>query len=798
MKKLTALLLASMIFVLGGGPVACGEEAAAIDMLVDGFYVSFGGHEPTLDNGATMLPVRYAAEALGLKYSWYPQRGTAVLSDGAASVELVAGQRVIEFGGSVFIADRDISVTDGELCVSGAAMLRLAEGFGYNAALDGGKLTVDTKDFPSLVVNGDRLDMGERSYVRDVWYIPLMTLTKGLGLEYYIDVENRSFIIDQSGSGRGATLSYGGEQTEGPNFSHNDEAAKILYDREQLYMDSDSVLGMVEYFGGAASYSRYKNNLLISWDRPLAVKVNGVLTVFPDVQPSAEAIPLRFPMEAAGMDFDAGEDTAVITSADGASVTLTAGEDRFEVVSGGRHTSGALDTPPAVADERLTVTEDGLRLIAEALGLDFSSEAGLIELTDPAAEPFVPVTPEKPITVELDGRTIVFPDAEPVVIEGRTLIPVRAVAEEMDMKVTWLGDSASIESGGDSLLLTIGSDVLTGTRGGEAVSSKLDVPAAIIDNRTCVPIRAVMEFFGAAVDWDAESRTVKITSPVKPKVITTVPVKNKEEFVIPLGFTIDAPIGAADVEYGVANRNTALVRYRTGNTVYSFSASIEAESAVLEDRDFVGPRLSHRSTVNGVPTSIVTGTVSGGPAARWEIGAYKFSLSADTLVDSADLYNEALSAAGTFVIVRETEPEPEEKIDFDAGMTAAEAELYIDLEAAGVTASAPYGSTDVNYLIWDGRIAEVDFVLNGRSYVLRGAVNGGALFPVGGVTVDEDTAIAGGSTASVRRMSDGSLLGSWNVGRAEFMLYSGDGDLSFQEFKQVCGECGLICYEVSE
>ena len=43
----------------------------------------------------------------------------------------------------------------------------------------------------------------------------------------------------------------------------------------------------------------------------------------------------------------------------------------------------------------------------------------------------------KPIKVYVDDIEIVFSDAQPYIYEGRTMVPVRAIVEAMDIKVNW-------------------------------------------------------------------------------------------------------------------------------------------------------------------------------------------------------------------------------------------------------------------------------------------------------------------------------------------------------------------------
>lgn len=99
-------------------------------------------------------------------------------------------------------------------------------------------------------------------------------------------------------------------------------------------------------------------------------------------------------------------------------------------------------------------------------------------------------------------------DAAPVIVDDRTLVPVRFISENMGGKVDW--DAATrtvtIELNGKKIQLVIDSkDVdVDGTK------TALDVPAQIISDRTYVPVRFVSETIGATVGWDAATKTVTI------------------------------------------------------------------------------------------------------------------------------------------------------------------------------------------------------------------------------------------------------------------------------------------------
>ena len=134
----------------------------------------------------------------------------------------------------------------------------------------------------------------------------------------------------------------------------------------------------------------------------------------------------------------------------------------------------------------------------------------------------VPVDAEH-ITINIDGNYILpFPDQKPVIKNDRVLIPIRALMETLEKTVRWDGDKRQVTISDEttSVTLTIGSDsfqkTVTNPLDG-SVSSEwiaLDAAPEIIGNRTCLPVRAVVEAFGAAVIWEADTGTILIIAGV--------------------------------------------------------------------------------------------------------------------------------------------------------------------------------------------------------------------------------------------------------------------------------------------
>ncbi|MCL2198391.1 MAG: endo-1,4-beta-xylanase [Defluviitaleaceae bacterium] len=136
----------------------------------------------------------------------------------------------------------------------------------------------------------------------------------------------------------------------------------------------------------------------------------------------------------------------------------------------------------------------------------------LIALVVILSAAFTPLTVSADeISVFVDGRAVDFSDAGPVVLDGRTLVPIRAVFEALGFDVEWdeAASTAIITNARYELLITVGSE--TFTTNGEA--NQLDVHAQVINERTMVPIRLPLESVGHEVIWNAGASAVEIATP---------------------------------------------------------------------------------------------------------------------------------------------------------------------------------------------------------------------------------------------------------------------------------------------
>jgi hypothetical protein len=114
------------------------------------------------------------------------------------------------------------------------------------------------------------------------------------------------------------------------------------------------------------------------------------------------------------------------------------------------------------------------------------------------------------ITVSIDGLPVTF-DVEPVIQNGRTMVPFRAVVEALNARVEWEGTTQTITAAKEDTLirLQIGSE--SAYRNGNAMP--LDAPPVILNGRTLIPLRFFAEAFGCNVGWNSSTHTVDIISP---------------------------------------------------------------------------------------------------------------------------------------------------------------------------------------------------------------------------------------------------------------------------------------------
>lgn len=106
-------------------------------------------------------------------------------------------------------------------------------------------------------------------------------------------------------------------------------------------------------------------------------------------------------------------------------------------------------------------------------------------------------------------------DVMPIIQNDRTLVPARAVFENLGGKVEWDQNNYMVTVKYDTVEVILKINNKVATVNGE--EKMLDVPATIINGRTMIPARFVAEELGFVVGWVDSTRTVTINSPEKPE-----------------------------------------------------------------------------------------------------------------------------------------------------------------------------------------------------------------------------------------------------------------------------------------
>lgn len=109
--------------------------------------------------------------------------------------------------------------------------------------------------------------------------------------------------------------------------------------------------------------------------------------------------------------------------------------------------------------------------------------------------------------IRVRGMNMKF-DVPPVIKEGRTLIPIRAIMNGLGAEVQWDQETNTVTITRDDVAIVINLTTGETTVGGESIT--LDVPAQVISNRTFVPLRFVAQTLGEKVDYDEESGEIDI------------------------------------------------------------------------------------------------------------------------------------------------------------------------------------------------------------------------------------------------------------------------------------------------
>lgn len=111
--------------------------------------------------------------------------------------------------------------------------------------------------------------------------------------------------------------------------------------------------------------------------------------------------------------------------------------------------------------------------------------------------------------LKVNGKLLDY-DVPPVIKEGRTLIPVRAITRGMGATIDWNEETKTITVTRNdvTVILTLGQTKLLV----DGTEVEMDVPAQLISNRTFVPLRFIAQALGDRVNYDPDTGDIDINS----------------------------------------------------------------------------------------------------------------------------------------------------------------------------------------------------------------------------------------------------------------------------------------------
>lgn len=152
---------------------------------------------------------------------------------------------------------------------------------------------------------------------------------------------------------------------------------------------------------------------------------------------------------------------------------------------------------------------------------------------------------------------------------GRMLVPLRALAEPMELSVIWdaarrTASFTGIPVHGDQeteACFTAGSNRYTVTADGHTQTVTMDSAVVVSDNRTYAPVRYLATAFGYQVGWDGVTRTATITTEALPEQQESIGTVSFE--------TLDTQVRSGSTTYLALEENISAISAMDYDTMSS-------------------------------------------------------------------------------------------------------------------------------------------------------------------------------------------------------------------------------------
>ncbi|MBQ4110358.1 MAG: N-acetylmuramoyl-L-alanine amidase [Clostridia bacterium] len=210
---------------------------------------------------------------------------------------------------------------------------------------------------------------------------------------------------------------------------------------------------------------------------------------------------------------------------------------------------------------------------------------------------------------------VVACDTPPVIMEDRTLVPVRAVFEKIGSAVSWDASERKVNVTGKGKDIVLFIDNNVATVNNEAYT--MDVTAKIINNRTYVPLRFIAEHSGLNVNWDGNNYVAKMFEPTDNEIKNITYSNSGDNFVVRIDGTSEmnySHMTLSDPERLVIDFKNAFLKfgnitmneneYVSGMRYSQFSLSPNTVRVVFDIKDITKFKIEK----NGTQLMIIFGT----------------------------------------------------------------------------------------------------------------------------------------------------------------------------------------------
>lgn len=206
----------------------------------------------------------------------------------------------------------------------------------------------------------------------------------------------------------------------------------------------------------------------------------------------------------------------------------------------------------------------------------------------------------KEIVVQIDGKKMTPKDMPAVAIDGRTMLPMRQIAQELGCEVVWNEAAQQVYVVNDDYTLVFEINKTTGIKNGKTFA--MDVPPMIVNDRTMLPVRALATALDLNITWDDPSRTVSISTKAETTKPPTIPTTSTTP-TTPTAPTINyVTLNKVDVPSSKTAGQTFTIQ--ANGAIPSYEEILVADNKIV--LDFYGAKSGLASNITATNSSIVS------------------------------------------------------------------------------------------------------------------------------------------------------------------------------------------------